>query len=173
MNRWFWPWMLLIAGAGANVAAYLPRHTDFVVYSSRIPPELSDAERSAREIVLPVLPIEVRLRFVTDADWELITLSQGRSDVEASTFVFRNPCEVWFRAADWTIEANPAKGRAQFQANTERYPDDIALAFPHELLHCMRGGWHPEWSEILDRQAISSYTFYQRPERMRERMDGQ
>jgi len=59
------------------------------------------------------------------------------------------PCVVTLRARDWAIVADPATGDVDW--SDQVYQEARNTALPHELLHCLRGAWHPVWDDILAR----------------------
>ncbi len=109
----------------------------------KMPPPLSDAERSAAELHVPVPGVSVILRFETEAEWKTHGFGNG---IDGYAYSLRDPCEIGVRAADWTISAIPSQGRAVFVSDS----DAMSPLLAHEILHCLRNRWHPPWSEIGD-----------------------
>ena len=80
-----------------------------------------------------------------------------------------DPCEVYLRASDFQVVAVPSEGVAQFRPGSATENGNLA----HELLHCLRGYWHPGWDEI-GRERVSR--LWPRPRVVparRDREDGQ
>lgn len=58
------------------------------------------------------------------------------------SLIYRQPCEVRvLRRPEYRIYARHSTGWAKFH-------EDLAEVLAHEILHCLRGGWHADWNAI-------------------------
>lgn len=133
--------LCLTCGVIFIVSGEAPRVLRSVYWTSPSPRELSDAERGAAEIVTPVPSMTVIIHF------------HPRDEVPAEpwggqTRIGTDPCEIDLRADDYAIVAHPAAGSARFEDSLAVAQSNIA----HEMLHCIRGFWHPDWSAIEEQQ---------------------
>ncbi len=101
----------------------------------RFPRELTDNERAQPFIRQPTEPQTIILHIVPP--------DQFRREIDdertvAFTSIHRDPCEITIPAG-WTIMAIPAKGRAVWEDGSNNE------TLTHEILHCIRGSWHPPW----------------------------
>ena len=126
---------------------------------SPVPIELSDAERGASEIRTPVPVMDVVIHFRADDDFP-------PHPTGGKTAIGSNPCEISLRASDYTIFAMPFAGEAEFVSAPAVDQGNIA----HELLHCIRGYWHPGWNTII---AGDEHPVMMTLPSTREREDGQ
>lgn len=102
-----------------------------------MPPELSEAERAAWQLIVPMPQVSMTISFVSDREFG------EKPDTAGYTMLGSRPCEFRFRASEWSIVSEPETGYAIF-----RHPPVDGDPIAHEVLHCLRGNWHPDWREI-------------------------
>lgn len=97
------------------------------------PIELSETERSYREAIVETNPNVMILRIVDGAKFDEIKPTPNTiAFASISTF----PCEITIPAG-YKIRFAPKEKTARFE-NQEN-----ANTVAHEILHCLRGSWHP------------------------------
>ncbi len=151
----------LTLGLICSTAFLIISDVDRIIHTitSYIPLELTEAERSAKILVYPMPETHVSVWFESEEEWK----SHGFDDrVEGYSLIRNSPCEIHLRAQDWNIRSRPAWGYAVFDKYNA--DDDMTAVFGHEMLHCLRGLWHPSWSDIQKSSSISIITS---PERSR------
>lgn len=91
-------------------------------------------------------PGEILLRIVPKREFEAApenALVKGvASGLAGWTSWQRNPCLITIPEG-WEIDSLPDRGYADWRS----YDNSNTLA--HEILHCLRGAWHPPWQDIL------------------------
>lgn len=112
--------------------------------SGSAPVELTAAERKEAVLIQQTVPMEIRLRVLSAADWERLGTGMkypllGYSDID------RHPCEIYIPAG-WEFAFVPAAGVAIW---ADPHNSDVLA---HEILHCIRGKWHPDWETIVGRK---------------------
>jgi hypothetical protein len=124
-------------GAFIGVSVMIAIHPVVLLPASRHPVELTDAQRATKSLRKPVPPLTILLRFVDRETYA--------KETSADTAAFTNPygdiCTITIPAG-WMIDFSPARGFAKW---LDVLNEDI---FPHEILHCIVGDWHPDWSKI-------------------------
>lgn len=96
---------------------------------------------SIARVALTPKTITIRILSRDQFDKEAGDPSYGPGHTLAFTRWMREPCEITIPEG-WKIFALPAEGQATF--DSERNANTIA----HEMLHCERGPWHPNWNTI-------------------------
>ena len=99
------------------------------------PIELSDAERELPVLRQQTVPMSIDLEFVSAADFAKM---RGSPDVLAFSLPYASPCQIVFPAGSiiWAYPADPYDGDAG-------WADQTGDRLAHEILHCIRGAWHP------------------------------
>jgi hypothetical protein len=130
--------------------------------------ELTDTERRATPddpVATPLKPMEVRITFMDRKDFNATKFGGpevgGWTDWWSHSF-----CDIKVATDQGKIYAVPEDGSIK--------PTWVGEVLAHELLHCLRGGWHPSWNQIRASQAkkwksrlvVSAYSFtaYTRPD---------
>lgn len=116
-------------------------HTETRHVAELAPHELASRHYSAR-----MTPATMTLRVVEARGFATEAAEGGVPGATAFTRYRREPCEISVPEG-WLIEADPQRGRARFAVRENS--DSLA----HEILHCLRGAWHPPWPEIITSQA--------------------
>ncbi len=131
---WRLPWVSVLAlvWLAYNIGTHNPFHDDAAL---RFPKELSDQERVQPFIRQATEPQTIVLRII---DPQQFKSEIGDPRTAAFSKSYREPCEITIPAG-WIIVAIPSRGIA-FWAD-----DRNAVILAHEILHCIRGSWHPPW----------------------------
>lgn len=128
---------VFLAGAavGAALRSLAPPAPAVAIDPLAIDPvPLSAMELAGPMLIQETWPIAISLRIVDRATFDAQT-----DDERVVAFTrFKSPCEI-IMPAGWPIAAWPRIGLARW-VNRD---DGDTLA--HEILHCLRGTWHPPW----------------------------
>jgi hypothetical protein len=128
-----------VLNVGATTMSWLSHRAP----TRQMPEPFSRAELMADAAHVRVTPGDMTLRVVPrkkfDEDAGPTSLS-----LAAFTRINDNPCTIVIPEG-WQIDAVPSRGEAHF---ADAYNDSVVA---HEILHCLRGTWHPDWSVILAR----------------------
>lgn len=125
----------------ANVAQMEGRSSSTTDFGAvRVAPvELTDAERTYFWVDVEVPAMDVELRTLSPERW-----AEVRKVLEAPLLLGyasppqeERPCRIVVPAG-WRLRAYPKLGRAEWA--DLRNAETLA----HELIHCIRGRWHPE-----------------------------
>ncbi len=126
-----------IGGLRRQLAEATAARGDFGA-GSVAPADLADDERAADLLRVPVPPVDVELRFASPEQWfkipEVWWLAAGVTWPMPRPGV---PCRVTVPADGFEILARPRDGDAQW------FDQSMATILAHEVLHCLRGFWHP------------------------------
>ena len=95
------------------------------------PKELSDSERSQAVLYQETTPTVMTLRIVTKEEF----YTTRAPNVWAVAQTYKVPCQIIVQAGAMIV-AHPADAEAHWADRD----DGDTLA--HEILHCLRGGWH-------------------------------
>jgi hypothetical protein len=125
---------------------------------------LSDAEKSAALMVTPMPTTEVVVRFESDEEWTKHLFGSGTIGYAE---YYRSPCLIGLRSNDWSIRGRPSTGQMEFHSDDA----EMSSTFGHEMLHCIRGLWHPNWGDIQKTQEESFVTIFEL-RKSRPRRDG-
>ncbi len=123
------------------------------------PIQLSGAEKTGT-LIYPMSTLTVNIRFESDEEWPYL----NQSSIDGYTDWNKSPCYIGLRASQWTMVAKPSRGEAILEIEN----DNIGRVISHEILHCLRGAWHPAWAEIINNRLFISSS----PGRPLERRDG-
>lgn len=101
--------------------------------------ELTSQERAAFLIHQETVPLTAILRIVPKAEFHATRSNLVKAD---ASFYYDGhiPCTITI-PDKWVIRANPSRGMAWFE---DQGNDDFDDVLAHELLHCIRGAWHPD-----------------------------
>lgn len=94
--------------------------------------ELTSNERQQLRLEQPTFPKTITLRILSAEEIE-----RRNSKAYALAVINARPCEIWIPSGQ-IIVANP-HAKMAFWKNS--YHGDVLA---HEILHCLRGGWHDE-----------------------------
>lgn len=130
----------LLAGGAVMFAAMYPYGKEKVRFDR--PAELSDFERTAKDIA----PLETKLKPMT------VTVTfMDRADFNASKYG-SPPMAGW---TDWwsgdtcrIAIANDAGSIYSVPSYGRVLNGTVGNILEHELMHCLRGAWHPTWDKI-------------------------
>ena len=102
------------------------------------PVELSDTERHTLYLEEMTTPRTIKLRIADEAEFKDNLGSALRSHNVAAYAQFGNDeCKITIPSG-WKIKFNPRSGGARW------VNDDNGNILAHEILHCLRGRWHPQ-----------------------------
>jgi len=104
------------------------------------PIEISEAERTAPYIQQPTVPMNVDLRILSPGQFDTEKISPNTTAWTNTFSDGSHRCQITLRAGAM-IDANPSTRLAFWHDRSDG--DEIA----HELLHCIRGSWHPLWDD--------------------------
>lgn len=100
---------------------------------------MTAAERESGEVLVgEVRPMEVRITFLDRADYD-----KTIGDVKSSGWTdwWSHPyCAITVATDGGHLFGVPKEGRV--------YDSAMTNTIGHELMHCLRGAWHPGWDEI-------------------------
>lgn len=88
-------------------------------------------------------PGTIIIRILSRAEFAAMDPLAATSSLRAAAYTSAttNPCVIYLPEG-WVIEANLSSGAAEW-INTYNN-----IVIPHEILHCLRGPWHPPWKDI-------------------------
>jgi hypothetical protein len=113
----------------------------------RAMPELTAEEKRKSSLLVPIGETTLVLKFVPPSEWRHYDRLEEKlqKDYVMVGFarVWRDPCEIILPAGDHAIWAHPKSGQARFDG------EQLAKTLAHEILHCLKGTWHPDWTEIF------------------------
>jgi|ERR1019366_145842 hypothetical protein len=99
--------------------------------------EFTDKEKQMPLLYQPFPAMSMIIRTVDPKEF---SKKYGDDIAGVSYFGTGNTCIIEI-PSDFTIVASPIRGFANFVK--KEIPIDIA----HEMLHCIRGNWHPKWKD--------------------------
>lgn len=118
--------------AGMATTGFFTIHHRY--YGPPVNPLTAD-ERVQPMLTQRLVPMEIRLRIVPAE----VFYSHMDSHVGAYTRDWESPCEIVVPDS-YSINYFPAQAIADWAPHRMQWRGDLFL---HEILHCIRGGWHP------------------------------
>jgi hypothetical protein len=110
-------------------------------------PTMTEYEKAQPIMLTTIGETKIILRFVSHTEWQ--KYDSGLSEKLQKTHmlagfakIWRDPCEIYLPADTHDIISVPDRGQAHFDSLT------FASTLAHEILHCLKGRWHPDWNEI-------------------------
>lgn len=100
----------------------------------KYPVAYSDKELGNKHFLQSTAPISMKLNIVDTQTWEK---TRGDPNVAAYSQPYQNTCVITIPEG-WMIEVKPQDKEARW-LNPEH-----GHYLAHEILHCLRGGWHPK-----------------------------
>lgn len=122
--------MLLCVGMlGAVIGLAISDATREVAVRNN-PVEFSESEKAAAYLSQETSPVVMTLRILPRDEYRA-----RHPGTDAIAYTHRAPCQIEIPAG-WKILAQPKTGTAVWARS---YDGDVLA---HEILHCLRGGWH-------------------------------